>query len=360
MERYREGQNLPAAIISGLFASLIGAGVWALFTAVSEYQIGFMAIGVGFLVGYSVRIAGKGVDLVYGITGAVLSFFGCILGNFLTVIYFIAMNEEMPFMSVLSQMNLESAVEVMVDTFDPMDLLFYGIAIYFGFRMSFLQISQDVVNQVMNMAPEDIHRMPIDKTNPRILIIIAVALALGFTFLWYELRIPSDSPIDPKKAVAAPRGERVQSSDGTVSIVAPPEWKVDLDFATGVKIMITSPLESINDTFAETIFVNSDVLQSWHTLDYYVETNMSNLNPQYNLVRLSDTQTSIDGIEARRIVSKTNKMQGLETVWINYFVKVENVAYSINAVAQESSFKRWQPTLDGLCQTVKFRRPTRP
>jgi len=62
-------------------AAGIGAALWALITVATNYQIGFMALGVGFLVGHSVRAFGKGVDTGFGVLGAVLALAGCLAGK---------------------------------------------------------------------------------------------------------------------------------------------------------------------------------------------------------------------------------------------------------------------------------------
>src|SRR5688572_28318618 len=70
-------QSMPMALVSGFLASLIAAFIWALITYITHYQIGFMAIGVAFLVGYAVRYFGKGMTPAFGVVGAVFSLFGC-------------------------------------------------------------------------------------------------------------------------------------------------------------------------------------------------------------------------------------------------------------------------------------------
>lgn len=140
IEMMRSQQNLAAGSLAGLVAALAGAGVWAVVTAVTEYQIGWMAIGVGFIVGLAVRTVGKGIEPVFGIVGAVLSLAGCLLGNYLTIVWFIAADEGVAFMEVLGSLGIAAVVEIMTIAFDPMDLFFYAIAIYFGFRYSFVQI----------------------------------------------------------------------------------------------------------------------------------------------------------------------------------------------------------------------------
>lgn len=130
-------QSIPLGAVFGAAAAVIAAGVWALVTVATEYQIGWMAIGVGFLVGFAVRIGGKGVQPVYGVIGAGLALFGCLLGNLLSMTYFLALNEEVPYGEALVALNPALAVEIMTLTFDPMDLLFYGLAIFCGYKYAF-------------------------------------------------------------------------------------------------------------------------------------------------------------------------------------------------------------------------------
>src|ERR1043165_39906 len=50
-EQLRSEQSIPMAVLTGGVAALIGAIGWAIVTATTHFQIGFMAVGVGFLVG---------------------------------------------------------------------------------------------------------------------------------------------------------------------------------------------------------------------------------------------------------------------------------------------------------------------
>ncbi len=137
------GQNLPMGIIAGLAASLIGAAIWAGITVGTGYQIGWIAVGVGFLVGFAVRQFGKGITNIFGYVGAALALLGCLLGNLLSFCIIISQQQEIPFMDVVSSMNVSAIVELFKITFSPMDLLFYGLAIYEGYKFSFRQVSQE-------------------------------------------------------------------------------------------------------------------------------------------------------------------------------------------------------------------------
>jgi hypothetical protein len=143
VERLRGQQNFVAGLVAGAAAALVGAVIWAVITDVTGYQIGFMAIGVGFLVGYAVRVAGKGIDQSFAIMGAVLALLGCVVGNALAVLGIVASQENMTYAELWSRVDLPILGNLMATTFSPMDLLFYGIAIYEGYKLSFRQVTPD-------------------------------------------------------------------------------------------------------------------------------------------------------------------------------------------------------------------------
>ncbi len=136
LSQLRAQQSLPMGIVGGLGASLVGAAAWAGVTVATGYQIGWMAVGVGFLVGMGVRMLGKGIDSSFGIVGAAFALFGCILGNIGTVIGLGA--QQVGIDGVLAMLTLGKLMEIMVESFEAMDLLFYGIAVYEGFKLSIL------------------------------------------------------------------------------------------------------------------------------------------------------------------------------------------------------------------------------
>jgi hypothetical protein len=137
-------QNMTMGIVGGLLAAIVGAVVWAVVTVATGYQIGWMAIGVGFLAGLAVRFLGKGISNSFGIVGGICALFGCLLGNLLTVCGFVAQEEEASTTQVFFSLLQEpmAAVELLKLTFSPMDLLFYAIAVYAGFKYSFRQITE--------------------------------------------------------------------------------------------------------------------------------------------------------------------------------------------------------------------------
>ena len=133
-----EDANLPAAIVGGLVAALVGALVWALVTVTTKFQIGFMAVGVGFLVAWAVRTLGKGRTQLFGIVGGVFALLGCILGNLLSACGFIAADRGQPVVSVALKVlgDPSLAMSLLQASFNGMDLLFYAIAVYEGYKLS--------------------------------------------------------------------------------------------------------------------------------------------------------------------------------------------------------------------------------
>lgn len=149
MQTLHEEQNLMMGALTGFFAAMVGAGIWATVTVVTEYQIGWMAVGIGFLVGFAVRFAGKGISPVFGAVSAVMALVGCAVGNLMTFTYFIAMSEGLSFMDVATQLDFAIAFEILTSTFEVMDVLFYGLAAYFGYKYAFRQVTQQDLDRVL-------------------------------------------------------------------------------------------------------------------------------------------------------------------------------------------------------------------
>lgn len=141
LRRLQADQNLLLGAIAGLGGAIAGSIVWALITHWTGYQIGWMAVGVGYLVGQAMRHVGKGVNKVFGVAGAGLALFGCILGNILTACIEIAAYEGMGFFELVGSLDAMSIVGILFLTFHPMDLLFYGLAVWTGYKYSFTELS---------------------------------------------------------------------------------------------------------------------------------------------------------------------------------------------------------------------------
>lgn len=149
LEQYREKlrleQNLPMAIVAGVVTALIGAIVWAVITVGTGFQIGYMAIGVGLLVGYGINFLGKGIDQIFGIIGGLFALLGCVLGNMFSLIGFAAIEFNVNYFEIISTIDMAILLDAMVESFSFIDLIFYGIAIYEGYHFAFRKITEEEI-----------------------------------------------------------------------------------------------------------------------------------------------------------------------------------------------------------------------
>lgn len=140
-ESLRMEQNLSLGVLGGSAGGLLGAVLWTLITYYTNYQIGWMAVGVGLLAGFGVRL-GKGFDPIYGFVGAAIALVSVGLGNFLTAIGYLGRALGTGYFETLFNFDFSQTFRLMQATFHPLDVLFYALAAYFGYRYSFRRISQ--------------------------------------------------------------------------------------------------------------------------------------------------------------------------------------------------------------------------
>jgi hypothetical protein len=138
----RNRRSLWTAAAGGLPAAVVGALAWAVITAIIDVPITWMAIAVGLLIAGAVRLFGRGLDRSFGCLGAGLSLFACILGNCLANCTLIAQDIGLSVTSVLAQISPGAVPRLIVATFHPIDLLFYGLALYLAYFCSFRRLPQ--------------------------------------------------------------------------------------------------------------------------------------------------------------------------------------------------------------------------
>ncbi|ODM28216.1 hypothetical protein A7W90_17235 [Clostridium sp. Bc-iso-3] len=134
--REEKPSNFFLGILGGFVAALIGAALWAAIAILTGYQIGYVAMGLGALVGLAVKLLGKGSELRFRLAGALLSLFGCILGNVFYIYAYLAKSWGLSFFQVMGTTDLPTTIAYLRLTFSFIDLLFYALALYVGFRMS--------------------------------------------------------------------------------------------------------------------------------------------------------------------------------------------------------------------------------
>lgn len=148
LEKFRFEQNYSSALVAGLVVGVLGAILWGIITVATEYQIGYMAIAVGAGVGLSMRYLGKGIDLVFGITGGIIALVSCLLGNFFSIIGFLANSEGLGYLEALLLFDYTQLIPIMTEIFSPIDLLFYAIAAYQGYKLSFRTFTEEELSEL--------------------------------------------------------------------------------------------------------------------------------------------------------------------------------------------------------------------
>ncbi len=148
IEKLRMEQKLIPGILSGLIVGIAGAILWGIITVATGFQIGYMALAIGAGVGLTVRKFGNGIDPIFGFWGAGISLFSVLLGNLLSIIGFIANSEGLGYIETLSGFDYNYLPQIMKETFSMIDLLFYGIAVFEGYKFSFRVITEKKIMEL--------------------------------------------------------------------------------------------------------------------------------------------------------------------------------------------------------------------
>jgi hypothetical protein len=140
----REERSLAAlllpAVLAGVVAAILGAVVWGLIVKWTDYEVGFVAWGIGFLVGIAVLAATRGArGLVFQVVAVACALLGILLGKYLSfawVLQEVAEQEtqgaiEIP---VLSMDTVDLFRDELGTVFDWIDLLWAGLAVYTAWR----------------------------------------------------------------------------------------------------------------------------------------------------------------------------------------------------------------------------------
>lgn len=150
LNKLKSEQNLSAAIFAGIFIGILTAIGWAAITVTTNLKIGLVAIAIGAAVGFGMQFFGKGIDQVFGISGGIIALASCILGNLFTVIGFVAIQEGYGILETFLNFDYSYSFEVIIETASPMDLFFYAIAAFEGYKFSFRKFTQKDLYELDN------------------------------------------------------------------------------------------------------------------------------------------------------------------------------------------------------------------
>jgi hypothetical protein len=128
------------AILLGIIGAGIGGAIWAGVAIVTDYEIGLLAILVGALAGLGVHFgSGKVGGMPYQIVAVVLATLGIMIGKYIMVYHFAQLEIISQFgqeawdmlgYSPLSGDYFELFMEILPETLEIFDAIFFGIAVY--------------------------------------------------------------------------------------------------------------------------------------------------------------------------------------------------------------------------------------
>jgi hypothetical protein len=130
--------SLLPAIAAGLVAAVAGGVVWALIVKISDYEVGFVAWGIGFIAGTAVVLATRGAKgprlQVIAVVSALV---GILLGKYLSFALIVQEDLESIGESIgLTSGDMFTLFRENLDVvFSLFDLLWVGLAVFTAWRI---------------------------------------------------------------------------------------------------------------------------------------------------------------------------------------------------------------------------------
>ncbi len=84
------GARFPLALAGGAAGALVGAVIWAVIVVATDYEIGYVAVLVGYLAGRGVKLgAGKGRGQTLQIAAAGMAVLGLVIAKYFILAHFV-------------------------------------------------------------------------------------------------------------------------------------------------------------------------------------------------------------------------------------------------------------------------------
>ena len=133
----RERPSILKAMLAGLTGALTAAALWPLMAVGVGHGVSPVAIAVGFMVGWGIRVQARGRSMAYRIVAVVFTLFGCALGTLVAAAALVAMGADSGVSGIIATLSdLGSALSAVSASYGYLDILSYAIAVYLAFRLS--------------------------------------------------------------------------------------------------------------------------------------------------------------------------------------------------------------------------------
>ena len=136
-----ENPNLVMAGILGFVAAVVAGAIWYAVSILTGYQIGYLAIGVGFLIGWAIVFgSGKKRGSVLQLMSAAITLVTLFTSQYFILLYYFRkymLENPGEFPGYKGEMFLVSPFnpEILQGMISPMGLVIWGIGIYFAFTI---------------------------------------------------------------------------------------------------------------------------------------------------------------------------------------------------------------------------------
>ncbi len=145
----RTHQQLPPAIMAGLVGAAIGALVWLGISVFTNFQVGWMGVGVGLIVGGMIRVTGHGIDRGFGIAAVVLTLVGCAGGTLLAGCWLLSVQTaDAGFGDMVLALTPGLVAEIFKAMLSPMNFTYYGIGAVASYWFSIRRIKRSELAQL--------------------------------------------------------------------------------------------------------------------------------------------------------------------------------------------------------------------
>jgi hypothetical protein len=129
------GNQFILATICGVIMALICALVWMVAAFTMGPDLDGFAVGVGVVIGLTVRLSGKGTSPVYGILGMILTLVASVSGNVLGVIAS-GTGSDFDILAVAQKVNLPDLIMSILTKATTETYVLFGAGVVFAFLIS--------------------------------------------------------------------------------------------------------------------------------------------------------------------------------------------------------------------------------
>lgn len=143
--------NTPLGIIGGLLAALVGGIVWAIIVIKSNYEVGFVAWGIGLLAGFAVVLFARGKSVQLQVVAVLSAGLGVLIGKYISYVHALQVAHNKLFPGVEQRFGYFAGDSFrffrtnLGDVFGGYDLLWVGLAVFSAWRIAQATIESHAV-----------------------------------------------------------------------------------------------------------------------------------------------------------------------------------------------------------------------